>query len=828
MARDLPGTAQFMAPAARTASPRAIGRAAGHGHCRTPVRRAMLAPVRRPERGPDRRPTPAQSPGDRRPSGDGPPTGPLFSAGAAAGERVSTVDGEVARVTYENDETGFRVLRVQVGGAPEPETWVGVCAPAPPGTRVRATGRYQRNPKHGLELRIETLLTVAPSTLEGLERYLGSGMIHGIGPSFAKRIVAAFGERTLEVLDKTPDRLRDVPGLGGRRADAVAKAWASQRAIGAIMIFLQAHGASPALATRIFKRFGPKALDVVARSPYRLALDVWGVGFKTADRIARSIGVGPEAPERAQAGVLQTIHDLVARGHAFAERGELRERAALMLERDPADVDGAIDDLAGSGRVRIEHVPAGRGLPASLAAAALDGGALEAVYPIELHDAEVRLARRLASLLDDDGGADRRAGALAAVDDFERRSGVTLAPAQRDAVEQAALHRVLVITGGPGVGKTTVVRAVLALFDRARLSVRLAAPTGRAAKRMTEATGREAVTLHRLLEFDPKQRAFSRRAGRPVEADALIVDEASMIDLPLADALLQATSERSRLVLVGDVDQLPSVGPGAVLRDVIASGAVPTVRLTQIFRQAEGSLIVRNAHRIHDGEPPESAEGKQGEFYVVERREAEAAAAAIHDLVTRRIPRRFGLDPVRDIQVLTPMHRGAAGAIALNESLQAALNPSGPSVTKGHRTLRVGDKVMQLKNDYDREVYNGDVGRVASADAEARQLVVRFEERDVVYEEADLDELTLAYATSIHKSQGSEYPCVVVPVLTQHFVMLSRNLVYTAVTRGKRLVVLVADPRALRLALGETRKEERLTLLAHRLRAELDARRTAS
>jgi exodeoxyribonuclease V alpha subunit len=746
------------------------------------------------------------------------PAGPLFKgADKPVAGRVETVEGTVARVTYENEDSGFRVLRVEVEGRGDPETWVGVGPPAPPGTRVRATGRYQQNPKHGLELKLDTLLVIAPSTIDGIERYLGSGMIPGIGPSYAKRIVEAFGARTLEVLDRAPERLREVAGLGAKRADAVAKAWTDQRAVGAIMIFLQAHGASPALATRIFKRFGPRALDVVSRSPYRLALDVWGVGFKTADRIARSVGVGEDAPERAQAGVLQTLHDLTTRGHVFAERSDLAERAAAMLERDVADVDRAIEALAREGRVRLEPVPSGPSLPAPLAAADAQGASLEAVYPTELLDAEVRLARRLAALL---AARAEIPASLAdeAVATHEARAVVTLAPAQRAAVATAASERVLVITGGPGVGKTTVVRAVLALFDRARLTVRLAAPTGRAAKRMTEATGREAVTLHRLLEFNPKARAFARRLARPIEADAIIVDEASMLDLALADALLQAVGDRARLVLVGDVDQLPSVGPGAVLRDVISSGAVPTVRLSQIFRQAEGSLIVANAHRIHDGLPPESATGPDGEFYVIDRRDPDGAAAAILDLVTKRIPQRFGLDPVRDVQVLTPMHRGPVGAIALNEALQAALNPSGAAVSKAGRTLRVGDKVMQLKNDYDRDVYNGDVGRVASIDPEAREVVVRFDDRDVVYEESDLDELVLAYATSIHKSQGSEYPCVVVPLSTAHFVMLSRNLVYTAVTRGKRLVVLVADPRAVGLALGETRKEERLTLLAHRLR----------
>lgn len=710
------------------------------------------------------------------------------------------------RITYENDETGFRVLRVAVEGRAEPEAWVGVFPAVAPGTRVRVTGRYARDPKHGQQFKVETLLTIAPSTLEGLEKYLGSGMVHGIGPVFAKRIVETFGLETLEILDRDPGRLAEVPGLGSRRAQAVSKAWAQQRAVGAIMIFLQAHGVSPALAMRIHKRFGQNAMDIVSRSPYRLAFDVWGIGFKTADRIAQSVGIARNAPERAEAGVRQTIHDLTSKGHVFAERSGLRISAAAMLEIDEDAVDRAIAALAASDRIRIET---------------LEGGTT-AIYPVELHEAEVRLARRLQSVKTHVEGravAERLAQNIAAaVQAFEQRSNVDLAPAQRDAIEQAARHKLLVITGGPGVGKTTIVRAILALFDKARISTRLAAPTGRAAKRMSEATGREALTLHRLLEFDPKQRAFARRAGRPIEAGALIVDESSMLDLSLADALLQAIPDEARLILVGDVDQLPSVGPGAVLRDIIASGEVPTVRLTQIFRQAEGSLIVQNAHRIHDGLPPTGATGAGSEFYVIERKSADAAADTILHMVTKRIPEGFGFDPRSDVQVLTPMHRGEAGAIALNERLQASLNPVGPSVTRGARTLRLGDKVMQLRNDYDKEVYNGDIGFITAVDAETREIIVRFDEREVTYEEGDLDELTLAYATSIHKSQGSEYPVVVVPILTQHYVMLSRNLIYTAVTRGKKLVVLVADPRAIGLALAEMRKEERLTRLAERLR----------
>jgi exodeoxyribonuclease V alpha subunit len=729
----------------------------------------------------------------------------MFAPRPVAPGTATSVDGEVVRVTFESEESGFRVVRVAVLGRSQPEVWVGVFPQVTPGTRVRATGRYERDPKHGEQFKVATLLTVAPSTLEGIERYLGSGMVHGVGPVYAKRIVETFGMETMEVLDRAPERLAEVPGLGTRRAQEVARTWEKQRAIGGIMIFLQGHGASPTLATRIFKRFGPQAIEIVSRSPYRLALDVWGVGFKTADRIAQSVGISRDAPERAQAGVLQMLHDLSSRGHVFIERADLAARAAEMLERDVAPVDEAIDALAASRHVRAEPIAQGA----------------TAVYTTELYEAEVRLARRIRTVMRREGTGKARlvAGVAEALASFQRRAKVELAPAQRDAVEQAAQHKVLVLTGGPGVGKTTIVRAILSLFAEAKIVARLAAPTGRAAKRMSEATGREAVTIHRLLEFDPKQRMFARRQGRPLEGGAVIIDEASMLDLQLADALLQALGDDTRLILVGDVDQLPSVGPGAILRDIIASGEVPTVRLTQIFRQAEGSLIVRNAHRIHDGEAPESAAGSSGEFYVLDRSDAKDAADTILEVVTERIPKRFGLDPRADVQVLTPMHKGEAGSIALNERLQQALNPNGgPQVARGAKILRLRDKVMQLRNDYDKEVYNGDVGFIVAVDDASRQLTVSFDGREVVYEESDLDELTLAYATSIHKSQGSEYPAVIVPILTQHFVMLSRNLIYTAVTRGKKLVVLIADPRAVTLALAETRREDRRTYLAERLR----------
>jgi exodeoxyribonuclease V alpha subunit len=737
------------------------------------------------------------------PTPRGPAQARLFTpdAGKKAGDLV-TLEAEVVRVGYENDETGFRVLRVVPDGGAE-RTLVGVMPPSPPGTRVRATGRIEVDPRHGEQLRVETLIAVAPATLAGLERFLGSGLAHGVGPIYAKRIVEAFGEETLDVLDHHPERLREVPGLGPKRAEQLEKAWEAHRAVGAIMIFLQSHGASPALAARIYKRFGPKAVPIVSASPYRLALDVWGVGFKTADRIARSLGISPDAPERAQAGVLHVLHERAGQGHVYTERLELADLAARMLEVDHVRTLEAIDELARSQRVRTEP---------------LDEGT--AVFDPELHEAESEIAARLAELL-----LAPPAGKLLEplVDEtvraFEARVGVELAPAQREAIELCASRKVVVITGGPGVGKTTIVRAVLGLFDRGGLRTRLAAPTGRAAKRMSEATGREAVTLHRLLEFDPKARTFLRDDENPVDAGAFVIDESSMIDVQLMAALVRAIPRQARLVLVGDVDQLPSVGPGAVLRDVIDARVVPTSRLTAIFRQAKGSLIVENAHRIHEGMPPVTEQSATGEFYVIERKDDESAAEAIVEMIATRIPKRFGLDPRRDVQLLTPMHRGATGTIAMNERLQTLLNPSGPSVKVGQRLYRLGDKVMQLKNDYDREVYNGDVGFVTRIDEGERKLVVSFDEREVDYAEPDLDELALAYATSIHKSQGSEYPAVVIPFLMHHFVMLSRNLLYTAVTRGRKLVVLVADPRAISLGLAETRREARSTSLARRLRS---------
>lgn len=717
---------------------------------------------------------------------------------------ATTLTGEVERVTFENEETSFRVIRVgrleSGASGRHAVSVVGTFQAVGPGTRVRITGDFVNDPRRGEQFRVDTLVPIEPSTLVGLERYLGSGLIKGIGPGLAKRIVERFGMDSLKVLDTDPERLGNVPGIGARRVDEIRRAWSEQRAVSSIMLLLQTHGASPALAARIYKRYGDRAAAVVQRSPYRLALEVHGIGFKTADRIAQSMGIAGDHPERAQAGVLHTLGELADQGHLLAPREALAERTAEMLEIDVGHVHAAIDALWASERVVVED----------------DG-----VYLTRLFEAERQVAEGFARLLESPGRAlPGLEGAIAA---FERFAQVSLARAQRQAVESAALRKVVVITGGPGVGKTTIVRAVLSVLEKARLTVRLAAPTGRAAKRLAETTEREASTIHRLLEFEPRSGRFQRNVEKPLELDALVIDEASMVDVPLAAALLEALPTEARLVIVGDSDQLPSVGPGAFLRDVIDSGVVPTVRLTEIFRQAQESGIVQNAHRILRGEAPEGAASDEGgaDFFIVQRRDPEEAADVVRELVARRIPRRFGMDAKEQVQVLTPMHRGAAGTIALNAVLQAALNPDGPALESRGQKLRPGDKVMQIRNDYDRDVFNGDIGIVSSVEPAERKLGVRFDDREVEYEDSDLDSLTLAYATSIHKSQGSEYPAVVIPLLSAHFVMLSRNLLYTAVTRARRLCVLVADPRALRLALAEFRRDERNTRLAERLRSAM-------
>jgi exodeoxyribonuclease V alpha subunit len=687
-------------------------------------------------------------------------------------------------------------VKVSVAGRKEPVTLIGHFTRIGPGALVRVRGVPEIDKTHGEQVRALAVTELAPRTLKGLERYLASGIVKGVGAKTAIRLVDAFGMKTLEVLDAHPERLAEVPGISRAKADQIGEAWKAQREVREVMVMLQGYGVSAALAQRIFKRYGVRAPNVVSEEPYRMAMEVRGIGFSTADKIAQQVGIAKDAPQRLQAGLVQALVDATeGGGHTCVPRDEWMAAAdALLGGADAKDLDRALRAL-----LLVGHVIA-------------DG---DVYYTRNMHAAEVRLALRLVEL--GKSHVKSLGDVSALLDRYEKKHDVSLADEQREAVTRAASSAVLVITGGPGVGKTTVVRALIAMFDAAHVPVRLAAPTGRAAKRLQETSNRDAQTIHRLLEFDPKRATFQRTASHPLETGAVIVDEASMIDLPLADSLANAIAPGTRVVFVGDVDQLPSVGPGAVLRDVIASRAFPTVRLTRVFRQAAKSLIVENAHAINAGNPPRVVRDPNSDFFVIERRDAASARDTVLELVRERIPKRFGLDPVRDVQVLTPMHRGDAGAMALNDSLQRALNPRGDSLVRGGKTFRAGDKVMQLKNDYDNDVWNGDVGFVESVDDDADELVVRFDRREKKYGVSDLDDLTLAYASTIHKAQGSEYPAVVVVMLSSHFVMLSRNLLYTAVTRGKRLVVLVCDPRAVSVALRQARRGERRSRLAERI-----------
>ena len=719
-----------------------------------------------------------------------------------------TLLGTVERVVYSGGDGSFTVARLKLERDGEVITVVGSLVGVPAGASLRLVGRFETNARFGAQFKIEHYTEVAPATLEGLRRYLGSGLIKGIGPELASRIVDRFGIETLEILDREPARIGEVAGIGQSRARAVRDAWAAQRQVREVMVFLQGYGVSPAFAARIYKRYGAASIARVRENPYRLAFDVWGIGFLSADKLAAALGVAPDAPARLEAGVRHVLDDESGNGHVFVPRARLCQKASALLDQPEEGVAAAIDRLARAGEVAID-------------ATVVEDSKDPAIYETLLYRAETSLAAGLARLLDAPAPA-LSVEADKAIAWYEREAGIALARQQAEAVKLALGAKVAVITGGPGVGKTTIVRGIVSILKRKGLTVALAAPTGRAAKRLTDATGAPASTLHRLLEWRPAGATFGRCPSNPLDADVLIVDEASMLDVRLGADLVAALASAARLVLVGDVDQLPSVGPGSVLGDVIASGAVPTVRLTEIFRQAAESLIVVNAHRIQEGAEPDlgaaaaDRESDRRDFFFLEEDDPAAAALLIRDLVAVRLPRRYGFSP-QEIQVLSPMHRGELGAGNLNRLLQETLTAGAPGIERGQRTLRVGDKVMQIKNDYDKEVWNGDSGTVEGVGAES--LAVRFDDRLVEYSLDELDTLVLAYAATVHKSQGSEYAAVVIPVHTQHYVMLQRNLLYTAVTRGKRLVVLVGTRKALALAVRNADVAARASGLAARLRA---------
>jgi exodeoxyribonuclease V alpha subunit len=720
--------------------------------------------------------------------------------------RAETLCGTLERIVFQNAETHFTVARLRVAEQSQLVTVVGNLAGVNAGAAVRLHGQFVVDKKFGDQFRVETYQTLLPATLTGIEKYLGSGLVPGIGPELAKRIVATFGLDTLEVIQAHPERLIEVGGIGTLRATRIRESWQEQRAVQDVMVFLQGHGVSTAHAARIYKRYGAQAISLVSENPYRLALDVWGIGFKTADAIARNLGIDQRSPARAEAGLLHVLGELVDHGHMHVPEEELLEAAEKMLEvTADAILLPAIERLVGAGLV-VREVLGERGRCLSLRA---------------LHEAETRAALGVVRLLSVppapcDRGLDESLHA------YEREQRITLAPQQREAIKRALFDKVVVITGGPGVGKTTIVRAILRVSDKDARRVVLCAPTGRAAKRLAETTGRPAMTLHRLLEFQPKTGTFGLNESCPLAADMVIVDEASMIDVPLFGHLLAAIPSAAKLLLVGDVDQLPSVGPGRVLFDVISSERAVVVRLTEIFRQAKESAIVASAHRIHRGELPDLERHAESDFFFVERDEPADILSTVVELACERIPRRFGLDPLVDIQVLTPMHRGEVGTENLNETLQARLNPAREGLAelpRKNRFLRQGDKVMQIRNDYDKDVFNGDVGRVVEiVTGDEARVVVEFDGRQVTYEPDELEALVHAYAMSVHKSQGSEYPAVVVPLSTQHFLLLQRNLLYTAITRGKRLVVLVGSKQALGIAVRTNDTRLRWTWLCERIR----------
>ncbi|MFE6688066.1 ATP-dependent RecD-like DNA helicase [Streptomyces sp. NPDC057743] len=744
----------------------------------------------------------------------------------------AVVEGVLERITYANEENGYTVARVDTGrGSGELLTVVGALLGAQPGESLRLEGRWGSHPQYGKQFTVENYTTVLPATVQGIRRYLGSGLIKGIGPRIADRITEHFGIDTLDVIEADPGRLIEVPGLGPKRTKLIGAAWEEQKAIKEVMVFLQGVGVSTSIAVRIYKKYGDASISVVKNQPYRLAADVWGIGFLTADKIAQSVGIPHDSPDRVKSGLQYALSQSTDQGHCFLPEEQLIADAVKLLQVDTGLVIDCLAELAEDpeGVVR-EKVPGPDG-----------GESITAVYLVPFHRAEISLAGRLSRLLRTD---DDRMPAFQDVDWdkalawLSRRTGAQLAPEQRDAVRLALTSKVAVLTGGPGCGKSFTVRSVVELARAKQATVVLAAPTGRAAKRLAELTGAEASTVHRLLELKPGGDA-AYDADRPLDADLVVVDEASMLDLLLANKLVKAVPPGAHLLLVGDVDQLPSVGAGEVLRDLLAGegtarsasghgdgratgGTVPAVRLTRIFRQAQQSGVVTNAHRINSGVPPLTS--GLPDFFLFPEEDAEEAARLTVDVVARRIPAKFDLDPRRDVQVLAPMHRGPAGAGSLNGLLQQAVTPARPDLPErrfGGRVFRVGDKVTQIRNNYEKGrngVFNGTVGVVTALDTVEQQLtVLTDEDEEVPYDFDELDELAHAYAVTIHRSQGSEYPAVVIPVTTSAWMMLQRNLLYTAVTRAKRLVVLVGSRRALGQAVRTVSAGRRHTALAHRL-----------
>ncbi len=699
------------------------------------------------------------------------------------------LQGQIERITYRNEENGYTVAKVKAHNRRDLVTVVGTILTPTPGEELVMQGEWVYSPRYGQQFKVVQYTSIVPASVSGIEKYLGSGLIKGIGPVMATRIVKQFGQETLAVIEHDSERLTEVEGIGEMRVQMIRSAWTAQKEIREVMIFLQSQGVSSGYATKIFKQYKEKSIEVVKANPYRLATDIFGIGFITADKIAERLGVAKNSELRAEAGVLYVLNQLAEAGHVYYPYELLIRKCRDILEVERAIVEKAFGLITADTRVVIEEVTRSAGE---------DDGETRAVYLARYYFAETGIAAHLKSLINAPVSK-RETDAAKAVEWVQGQLSIQFADRQKEAISNAIDHKVMVITGGPGTGKTTIINAILKIFARAGARILLAAPTGRAAKRISEVTGHNAKTIHRMLKYSVREGGFEKNETNPLDGDLIIIDEVSMIDTLLMNHLLRATPVRATLILVGDVNQLPSVGAGNILKDIIDSGAVPVVELNEIFRQAQESLIIVNAHRINNGVMPilKSPGAKSEDFYFIEKENPEAVLKLILELVTERIPKRFKLNPVDDIQVLTPMHRGTVGAENLNLALRQTLNPREDGITRGGKNFRVNDKVMQVRNNYDKDVFNGDIGRIVKIDTELQEVSIAFDGRTVMYDFRDLDEIVLAYAISVHKSQGSEYPAVVIPILTQHYVLLQKNLIYTAVTRGKNLVVIIGTRKAL-------------------------------
>jgi exodeoxyribonuclease V alpha subunit len=720
---------------------------------------------------------------------------------------MPTIYGLIERITYYNEENDFIVAKLQEKGKRELTTIVGNLAGINPGESLKLKGRWVHNKKFGEQFQVENYEITAPATVHGIQKYLGSGLIKGIGPIMAERIVKKFALETLDVIEKIPERLSEVDGIGPKRIAMITKAWEEQKEIKEIMIFLQGHGVSATYSAKIYKQYGDRSIEVVKENPYRLAQDIYGIGFITADKIARNMGIDPNSLIRAKAGLVYVLNQLTEEGHVYYPERDLIHRTEGILKVDQEIITKAITELSMGKEIFLEEINVEK-----------DD---RAAYLAPFYVAETGIAQKLRRLKESPSNI-RPIHPEKAIEWVQQKLNIELAEKLKETVLLAANSKVLIITGGPGTGKTTIITAILRIFQQLKLRVLLAAPTGRAAKRMSEATGYEAKTIHRLLEYSPQKGGFKKDQDDPLEADIVVIDEASMVDTLLMYHLLEAIPLQAHLILVGDIDQLPSVGPGNVLKDIIDSGIFTVVRLTEIFRQAQESMIVVNAHRVNQGEFPTLKEIEREEttdFYFIQEEDPEKTLNQILTLCSERIPKHFGFHPIRDIQVLTPMHKGVIGAINLNIELQKRLNPDQQGITHGSRAFKLHDKVMQIVNNYDKEVFNGDIGWVSRIDQEDRELTIDFDGRLIAYEYSDLDEIVLAYAISVHKSQGSEYPVVILPVTTQHYLLLQRNLIYTGITRAKKLVVLIGTKKALAIAIKNNKPQLRFTLLSERLKS---------